>query len=107
MSILSRYIMFQFFRMVGICQAGAITLFLMAEFIERIDDLVEKKAALIDGVLYFLFKIPQLVIFSIPLTVLLKITANAFVLFTTKKPFFALSSSLSIFTPTDLENFIW
>ncbi len=71
MSILSRYIMVQFLRMAGICQAGAITLFMMAEFIERIDDLIEKKAAFIDGVLYFLFKIPQLVIFSIPLTVLL------------------------------------
>ena len=71
MNILSRYILTQFFRFVGICQAGAITLFLMAEFIERIDDLVEKKAAFIDGLLYFLFKIPQLVIFSIPLTVLL------------------------------------
>ena len=44
MSILSRYILTQFFRFVGICQAGAITLFLMAEFIERIDDLVEKKS---------------------------------------------------------------
>lgn len=71
MSILSRYIMRQFFRMIVICQAGAITLFLMAEFIERIDDLVEKKAAFSDGFLYFIFKIPQLVIFSIPLTILL------------------------------------
>ncbi len=71
MSILSRYIMLQFLRMVGICQAGAITLFMTAEFIERIDDLVEKKADFLDGALYFLFKIPQLVIFSIPLTVLL------------------------------------
>ncbi len=71
MSILSRYILTQFFRLVGICQAGAITLFLMAEFVERIDDLVEKKAAFADGLLFFLFRIPQLIVFSIPLTVLL------------------------------------
>lgn len=71
MTIFSRYITIQFFRMVGVCQSGAITLFLMAEFIERIDDLVEKDASFVDGALYFLFKIPQLVIFSIPITVLL------------------------------------
>ena len=71
MSILSRYIMSQFFRLVAICQAGAITLFLMVEFIERIDDLIEKKAAVSDGLLFFAYKIPQLIVLSVPITVLL------------------------------------
>ena len=71
MNIISKYILAQFFRLVGICQAGAITLFLVAEFTERIDDLIEKKAAVSDSILYFLFKIPQLIVFSIPITVLL------------------------------------
>ena len=77
MRILSRYIFTQFLRMTLICQAGAITLFLIAEFIERIDDFVEKKATLTDGALYFLYKTPYLVFLSVPLTVLL---ASAFTL---------------------------
>lgn len=71
MSIVSRYILAQFFRLLGICLAGAITLFMIAEFIERIDDLIEKKAAFADGLQYFLFKLPQLIVLSIPITVLL------------------------------------
>jgi len=71
MSILSRYILNQFFRLMAICQTGTITLFLMAEFIERIDDLIEKKAAFSDGLLFFIYKIPQLFVFSVPITVLL------------------------------------
>ncbi len=74
MNILGRYILAQFLRMTLLCQAGAITLFLIVEFIERIDDFIEKKAALIDGVLYFLYKLPQLVFLSVPLTVLLAST---------------------------------
>ncbi len=57
-----------------ICQAGVITLFFIAEFVERIDDFIERKATLIDGTLYFLYKMPQLVFLSVPLTVLLAST---------------------------------
>ncbi len=77
MSILSRYILAQFLRMTLLCQAGAITLFLIAEFIERVDDFIEKKATLLDSALYFLYKAPRLVFLSVPLTVLL---ASAFTL---------------------------
>ena len=71
MTILSRYILKQFLRMVFLCQAGAITLFLIAEFIERIDDFIEENAAFTDAALYFLYKIPHLVFLSVPLTVLM------------------------------------
>lgn len=71
MTILSRYVLWQFLRLAGLCQVGAIVLFLIAEFIERIDDLIEKHASFIDGVLYFAFRIPQLIVLSIPVTVLL------------------------------------
>ena len=74
MTILSRYILKQFLRMVFLCQAGAITLFLIAEFIERIDDFIEENAALADAALYFLYKIPHLVFLSVPLTVLMAST---------------------------------
>ena len=74
MNILNRYILKQFLRMALICQSGAITLFLIAEFIERIDDFIEKKATLTDGALYFLYKMPHLVFLSVPLTVLLAST---------------------------------
>ena len=46
MTLLSRYILKQFLRMVFLCQSGAITLFLIAEFIERIDDFIEENATL-------------------------------------------------------------
>ncbi|MEE9276166.1 MAG: LPS export ABC transporter permease LptG [bacterium] len=71
MKLVTRYVLFQFLRLAAVCQAAAITLFLVAEFIERIDDFIEKKALLRDIVLYFAFKIPQLVILSLPLTMLL------------------------------------
>ena len=74
MTILSRYILKQFLRMVVLCQSGAITLFLIAEFIERIDDFIEENAAISDATLYFLYKIPHLVFLSVPLTVLLAST---------------------------------
>ena len=74
MTLLSRYILKQFLRMVFLCQSGAITLFLIAEFIERIDDFIEENATLADGALYFLYKIPHLVFLSIPLTVLMAST---------------------------------
>ncbi len=74
MNILNHYILKQFLRMVCLCQAGAITLFLIAEFIERIDDFIEQNATLADGTLYFLYKIPHLVFLSVPLTVLLAST---------------------------------
>ena len=74
MTILSRYILKQFLRMVFLCQAGAITLFLIAEFIERIDDFIEENAAFTDAALYFLYKIPHLVFLSVPLTVLMAST---------------------------------
>ena len=74
MTILSRYITKQFLRMLVLCQSGAITLFLTAEFIERIDDFIEENAAVSDATLYFLYKIPHLVFLSVPLTVLLAST---------------------------------
>ena len=74
MSILERYVLKQFLRMALLCQTGAITLFLIAEFIERIDDFIEDNATPADGALYFLYKIPHLVFLSVPLTVLLAST---------------------------------
>ncbi|OGL61789.1 MAG: LPS export ABC transporter permease LptG [Candidatus Tectomicrobia bacterium RIFCSPLOWO2_12_FULL_69_37] len=71
MSILRRYVLLQFLRVAGLCQAGAIIIFLIADFIEHIDDLLEKKAAFVDGFLYFALKVPQMVFLSIPVTVLL------------------------------------
>ena len=74
MYILNHYILKQFLRMALLCQSGAITLFLIAEFIERIDDFIEENATLTDATLYFLYKIPHLVFLSVPLTVLLAST---------------------------------
>ena len=71
MSILRRYVLLQFLRLAGLCQTGAIIVFLIADFIEHIDDLIEKKAALVDGFLYFALKVPHLVFLSLPIVVLL------------------------------------
>ncbi len=76
MTIASRYIMFQFLRLVAMAQFGALTLFLLAETIERIDDLVEKKAAISDALLFFAFKTPQIIFVSLPLAVLLACTLS-------------------------------
>ncbi len=97
MSILERYILKQFFKMAFLCQSGAITLFLIAEFIERIDDFIEENATLTDGTLYFLFKIPHLVFLSVPLTVLLSSTLTL-ILFSRENEVLAMrAGGLSLF----------
>lgn len=80
MTLITRYVLSQFLRLILVCQAAALTLFFVAEFIERIDDIIEKNASLRDAVLYFVFKIPQLIVLSIPLTVLLSCTLTLILL---------------------------
>ena len=97
MTILSRYILKQFLRMVFLCQSGAITLFLIAEFIERIDDFIEENATLADATLYFLYKIPHLVFLSVPLTVLMASTFTL-ILFSRENEVLAMrASGLSLY----------
>ena len=45
MSIIERYILKRFIVFLTLFHIGTTTLFLLAEFIERIDDLVEKNAS--------------------------------------------------------------
>ena len=97
MNMINRYILKQFSKMLFLCQSGAITLFLIAEFIERIDDFIEQSATLTDGTLYFLYKIPHLVFLSVPLTVLLASTFTLILLSRTNEVVAMRAGGLSLY----------
>ncbi len=71
MRIIRRYVLREFLRLFGLALAAALNIFLIAEFIERIDDFIEKRAELADALTYFIYKIPLMLYWSVPLAVLL------------------------------------
>ncbi|MFQ6111555.1 MAG: LPS export ABC transporter permease LptG [Nitrospinota bacterium] len=71
MRIVRRYVLREFLRLFGLALAAALNIFLIAEFIERIDDFIEKGAELGDALAYFIYKIPLMLYWSAPLAVLL------------------------------------
>ncbi|MFQ5895344.1 MAG: LPS export ABC transporter permease LptG [Nitrospinota bacterium] len=73
MNLLVRHVLGQFLKFLALGMAGALNIFLAVEFIERVDDFIEKGASLADAANYFLFKIPQLAVWSVPLAVLMAV----------------------------------
>ncbi len=76
---------------------GTTTLFLLAEFIERIDDLVEKNASFDHSFLYFLYKVPMLSVEAMPVSVLLGSVTTLFIFSRKKEILSMLVSGISIY----------
>lgn len=69
--ILSRYILREFLKLFGLGAAALLTLSLLVEFFERIDDFLEHKAELSFVIEYFLLFIPRIFIYTIPIATLI------------------------------------
>lgn len=86
MTILSRYLYREFFRMAAICLAGFLFLFLVIDFVETADDFLGNRAAAGEILRYYLYRIPGIfymispvaVLVAVLITVSLRARANEF-----------------------------
>ena len=58
MTILSRYLYREFFRMAVVCLAGFLVLFLVIDFVETADDFLSNRASVAEIFRYYLYRIP-------------------------------------------------
>ena len=71
MRTLDRYVISQFFRNLGIILAVLVALYSLIEFIERVDDFIERGASLTHYLRYPLFKLPLMATQTLPMALLL------------------------------------
>jgi lipopolysaccharide export system permease protein len=71
MSIISRYILATYFRIFGLCAGAFTTIYLVIDFLEKIGRFTRAQGEVQHILLYFLFKIPEIVNEITPLAVLM------------------------------------
>jgi lipopolysaccharide export system permease protein len=81
MSILSKYVLQEFYKLFAFCEALFVFLFLMVDFLQRIDNFIEAKATKGAVLLYFLYKAPFIMVNMVPAAVLISVI----ILFTSMK----------------------
>ena len=98
MTILSRYVIHEFYKLFAFCEALFVFLFLTVDFLQKIDNFIEAKASNTAVLLYFLYKAPFVMVNMVPAAVLV----SAVLMFTSmkrKNELTALQTSgLSLFT---------
>ncbi len=70
MRVLTRYVTVQFLRVLALCFLGFLILFVMVDFLERVDSFTQRGIAFHTTALYFLYRIPELVFEMIPVAML-------------------------------------
>ena len=68
--ILHRYILSTFLKNFGICLLGFLFLFLVFDFMDRIDNVINENASAFTIALYFIYKIPMTVTLMLPIAML-------------------------------------
>lgn len=71
MRILSRYVVKEFGRFFAFTLAAFVLLFVIGDFIEKLDDYIEHKAAVSDVLAYLGYQMPNIVFMVMPLAILL------------------------------------
>jgi lipopolysaccharide export system permease protein len=71
MSILKRYILGQFIKTYALTVGGLVGMFVVIDGFERLDEFVSKNAAITDFLLYYLLKIPFILSYMAPQSVLI------------------------------------
>ncbi len=71
MKIVTRYVLKHFLAVFGVALFGFGGIYLVVDFFEKLDDILEKKAAALDAVLYFAYKLPAILTQGIPMAALL------------------------------------
>lgn len=73
MSIIQRYILRQFIRNLAFCSLAFISLFLVFDFLDRIDNILPENPSLAMVFQYFIFKVPLIFTQTLPIAVLLAV----------------------------------
>jgi lipopolysaccharide export system permease protein len=81
MSILSKYVLHEFYKLFAFCEALFMFLFLMVDFLQKIDNFIEAKTTKAAVLLYFLYKAPFVLVNMVPAAVLISVI----ILFTSMK----------------------
>jgi len=81
MTILSRYLIQEFYRLFAFCEVLFVFLFLTVDFLQKIDNFIEAEAAKGAVLLYFLYKAPFVMVNLVPPAVLISVI----ILFTSMK----------------------
>jgi lipopolysaccharide export system permease protein len=71
MSILSRYVLREFYKLFALCEVLFAFLFLAVDFLQKIDNFIEAKATKAAVLLYFLYKAPFVMVNMVPPAVLI------------------------------------
>ena len=66
MKILHRYILREFLRTLGLCLAGFVFLFLVFDFMDRIDNILGEDVSVLTVLQYFMYKIPLTLMLMLP-----------------------------------------
>ena len=81
MRIITRYLLTEFLKILILLTISFISLFLIIDFFERIDDFLESQVEFFTTALYFLFKVPFIMVHMVPVAVLLGIIFSLGLLF--------------------------
>ena len=73
MTILSRYLYREFFRMAAVCILGCLVLFLVIDFVEAADQFLQNRASAGEILRYYLFRIPGIFFMISPIAVLVAV----------------------------------
>jgi lipopolysaccharide export system permease protein len=73
MQIIHRYVIREMLRFFLIVFAAAMTIYLVVDFFEKIDDIVEAGVSLADTLMFFMFKVPLIISHVTPVGVLLSV----------------------------------
>lgn len=71
MKIITRYVLRHFASIFGVALFGFGGIYLVVDFFEKLDDIIEKKAAAADALFYFTLKLPAILVQGIPMAGLL------------------------------------
>ena len=71
MKILTRYVLNEFARYFGTTLAALVVLFMLGDFIEKVDDYIEHHAAAVDVIRFVLYQLPHILFLMTPVAVLL------------------------------------
>ncbi|MDR3135525.1 MAG: LptF/LptG family permease, partial [Deltaproteobacteria bacterium] len=66
MTIISRYLSVLFFKHLGICLFGFVTLYLVVDFIEKISDFITENIPVVSIILFFIAQIPTILTLLAP-----------------------------------------
>jgi len=73
MRVLSKYLTWEFLRLLGLCQLVFLSIYLIIDFVQKIDNFIEAQAPIGIMLAYFVYKIPLVIIQMLPPATLISV----------------------------------